>query len=84
MWVVLFGAAGGLLLLKRRHALQWTARLVVVFLLVNTVRVAALAQSDYARDRLPFLVITATLLAIIPLIYLIHRSMRGDKSDGET
>lgn len=83
-WAVLFGVVGGMLLLKRHYALQWTARLVVVFLLVNTARAGLLAQADYERGRLPFQVITATLLALIPLVYLVYRVMRRDNSDGET
>ncbi len=80
LWALLFGVVGVLLWWGRPNALVYSAGWVIGFVLIETLLPVAFAQADYARQRLPFRLITAALIAIIPLVYLVgHAVRRGDR-----
>ena len=78
MWAVLFGAGGFLSLIKHPNAITISAWLVLFYLLFNMFRQVVLTQTDYEQGRFPFLITVSTLLALIPLTYLVHHYWRRD------
>lgn len=61
------------------NGVVWGARLLLLYLIVETSRAVLLAQSDYDVGRMVFRVVTAAGVATIPLTYLAnyHRQRRG-------
>ncbi len=84
IWALLFGAVGVLLVWGQPNALVYSAGLVIGFVFIETLLPVAFAQADYARQRLPFRLITAALIAIIPLAYLVRYTLRRGSRHGDT
>jgi hypothetical protein len=75
-WAFLFGKTGVLLLWQVPNALATGARVLLIYLLIETLRYVLFAQSDYARGRLVFVLSMALSIAIIPFSYLVYRQIK--------
>lgn len=83
-WATLFVVVGTLLIMGRSNGILMGARLMLLYLVVETLRAILFAQSDYDLGRITFRVIAAALVAIIPLTYLaIHHNTQRDRHHGE-
>ena len=72
IWGALFAWASLALAQRRRRAVLVFAWLVIGFSLYSLGRVAAFAQADYDRQRLPFLIGITAAVIILPTVTIVR------------
>jgi putative exporter of polyketide antibiotics len=73
LWAILFLIAVLGLARGKRFGLGYSAWLIISFVVYNVLRVILFAQADYERNRIPFLVMGAIMILIIPVLVLLRR-----------
>lgn len=72
IWGVVFVILVLGLLQRRLWAGRWVSWLIVGFISYKVAYIVLFAQADYDRGRVPFLLVTTSLILIIPLVIAIR------------
>ena len=78
LWALLFGFGTATLVQGNIRARRYIAWVLLGFILYSTVRLLIFAQSDYDRQRLPFLIVLTLFISAIPVVYLLRRPNNGE------
>lgn len=78
LWALLFGFGTATLVRGNSRAHHYIAWVLLGFILYSTARLFLFAQSDYDRQRLPFLIVLALFISAIPAAYLLRRPNDGE------
>ncbi|NDJ62841.1 MAG: hypothetical protein GYB67_17095 [Chloroflexi bacterium] len=71
LWAGVFALVSRRLLQQQARAVRAALQTLTVFVIYSTLRLYLFAQADYDRARLPFLLVTAALIAGIVVFYLV-------------
>jgi len=58
---------------KWRFALRYSGWLIITYILYRLLYAVLFVQADYNRQRLPFLLVTISLILIVPIFMLLNR-----------
>jgi uncharacterized membrane protein YhaH (DUF805 family) len=75
-WGLLFALATVALILYKPYAARFALWLTLSFLVYSVIRLTLFAQSDYDRQRLPFLIVTLFVIIILAWLKTRHTERR--------
>ena len=78
VWALIFTTLTYNLLRSRPGAGPYVMLALVGFLVYHAARLLLLAEADYDRQRLPFLLIGISALIVLPLAYWLRRTLHGE------